>query len=146
MGGAFAAEQLDVADDLQSGLLGPFRGPVRLGMGERHARREDQRREAAPVGVVEIEQHLAEPLGLRFFAGGGRVVPGVQQGAAGDEGMGGGEAGAAEAEQRDRAPLECGDRDHQRTFNVVRPIRARTKATIQKRTTTCGSDQPNCSK
>ncbi len=34
----------------------------------------------------------------------------------------------------------------QRTFSVDRPTSASTKAMIQKRTTICDSDQPNCSK
>ena len=50
-----AAEQLDVADDLDAGGLGADHRPVRRRMGERHARRQHQRREALPVGDVQID-------------------------------------------------------------------------------------------
>ena len=45
--GALAAEQLDVADDLDAGGLGLSDRPVRLGMGERHAGRQHEGREPA---------------------------------------------------------------------------------------------------
>jgi len=48
---------------------------------------------------------------------------------------------------RRHACFEASDRRHRHlNFKVERPISARTKAMIQKRTTTCGSDQPSCSK
>ena len=50
-------------------------------------------------------------------------------------------------EQRDLAAVEAADRNHAHlNFSVERPTIARTKATIQKRMTICGSDQPSCSK
>ena len=53
---ALAAEQFDVADDLDAGRAGPGDAPVRLGMGQRHAGRQDQRRKAGPVGLAQVEQ------------------------------------------------------------------------------------------
>ena len=43
------AEQFDVADDLHAGGAGFLHRPVRLGVCERHAGRQHQRRELAPV-------------------------------------------------------------------------------------------------
>ena len=51
---AFAAEQFDVADDLDSGGLRRLHRPMRLGMGQRHAGRENERIEAAPIRRREI--------------------------------------------------------------------------------------------
>jgi hypothetical protein len=44
-----AAEQFDVADDLDGDGLGEPHGPVRLGVGQRDAGREDERGEARPI-------------------------------------------------------------------------------------------------
>ena len=52
--GALAAEQLDVADDLDAGGLGLGDRPVRRGMRERHARRQHQRRKPRPVRARQI--------------------------------------------------------------------------------------------
>ena len=60
---ALAAEQLDVADDLDAGGFRQPRRPVRLGMGQRHAGREDQRRKARPVRGAKIGG--LDPLPLR---------------------------------------------------------------------------------
>ena len=54
---------------------------------------------------------------------------------------------AAEPENRDVATAKGFDRRHAHlSFKVARPTIASTKATIQKRMTICGSDQPSCSK
>ena len=52
--GPLAAEQLDVADDLDAGSLGLGDGPMRRWMRQRHARRQHQRRKAAPVRTRQI--------------------------------------------------------------------------------------------
>ena len=51
---ALAAEELDVADDLDPRRFCLAHRPMRLGMGERHAGREHQGGEIAPVGASEI--------------------------------------------------------------------------------------------
>ena len=115
-------------------------------MGERHARRENERSEAAPVGGGKIDRREARRDGalarLRV------VVPGRDFGAAGDERAQRRQARAAEAEQRDVADREGSRPASSLTSasSVARPIIASTKAMIQKRMTICGSDQPSCSK
>ena len=54
-GAPLAAEQLGVADDFDARRFRALDGPMRLRMRERHAGREDQRGESAPVGLVEID-------------------------------------------------------------------------------------------
>ncbi len=56
LGAALPAEQLGIADDLDAGCLRAERGPMRLGMGERDARRQDQRGEIAPIGGGEVHR------------------------------------------------------------------------------------------
>src|SRR3954453_1565803 len=56
---ACAAEELDVADDLDLGLASAFYAPVRLGMGQRNAWRQDQRTEIVPVGKLEFAYRQA---------------------------------------------------------------------------------------
>ena len=72
--GALAGEEFDVADDSDAGRLRPFDRPVRLGMGQRHARREHERREAAPVdgGQIDRREALCGGARTRLFV----VVPG----------------------------------------------------------------------
>ncbi len=107
-----AAEQFDIADDLDAGVPGAHHRPRGLRVGERHARREHQRGETFPVGGAEVaDRDLLLP---RRFDRGGAVVPGRDLRLAGDERGGGGDAAAAEAEDRDVLSGEGGDRDHAR--------------------------------
>ncbi len=73
-GTALAAEQLDVADDLDARFPRPHHAPVRLGMGQRHAGREDEaanslqsasRREATCMPAASA---LARPAALSSSA------------------------------------------------------------------------------
>ena len=144
-GGALARVELDVADDGDAGGRSLVDRPMRLGMSERHARRENKCSEAAPVGGGKIDRREARRDGalarLRV------VVPGRDFGAAGNERAERRQARAAEAEQRDAPTAKGLDRRHRHlSFSVARPIIASTKAMIQKRMTICGSDQPSCSK
>jgi hypothetical protein len=109
---SFAAEELDVADDLDARRLGPLHGPVRLRMGERNARREDEAVEFAPGRLAEIDGAYArrDRRGDRVAL----VVPGRHLGAACLERFRRGAAAGAEAEDRDAFSLEAGDRDHLR--------------------------------
>ena len=120
---ALAAEQLDVADDLDACGFRQPRRPVRLGMGQRHAGREDQRRKARPVGgrrsAVSIPCACAFAIAARAVVAGDNPRPAAFQrqrcrepraakpeqrdGAAG-EGRGGGH-GAPSPRSRARAPL-----------------------------------------
>ena len=81
--GPLAAEQLDVADDLDTRGPGLGHRPVRLGMGQRHARRQHQRGKAAPVGVSEVLHAEARRCGRVPALG--RVVGSNDRGAAGDQ-------------------------------------------------------------
>ena len=141
----FAGEKLDIADHLDAGCARALHGPVRLGMGQRHAGRENKRGKVAPVGGVEIDRRKA-----RFAGAGARcfvVIPGGDLHAAGDERAQRRQAGAAETEQRDAPTAKDRDRSHPHlSLRVERPTIASTKAMIQKRMTICGSDQPSCSK
>ncbi len=78
-----AAEQLDIADDLDAGGARAGNRPVRHGMGERHARRQHQRGEALPVGNAQVDDRDAGGArrGNRIFI----VVPGGNRRPAGDE-------------------------------------------------------------
>ena len=70
-----------------------------VGMGQRHAGREHEQPEAAPVGLSEIDQRNSRSRSA--FASGGAVVPGGDFGAAGDQRPRGRQSRAAEAEQGD---------------------------------------------
>ena len=96
---AFAAEQLDVADDFDARLARLEDGPVRRGMRQRNAGRKDERGEGAPVGAGEIldPQSRRARLLPRVLI----VVPDIYARAARDESLRGDEAGAAQAEDRD---------------------------------------------
>ena len=143
---ALAAEQFDVADDFDARRMGLCRassaasGWVSGTPGVRiSAAKADQSRARA-----DRRDGIPPPRALSRAAGESSQAWTCAPPAA--SALRRGEAGAAEAEQGDRLAGKRGDRDHQRTFSVARPIRARTKAMIQNRTTTCGSAQPNCSK
>ncbi len=112
--------------------------PVRLGMGQRHARRQHQRGEAAPVGAPEIDDRDALGRGRRHAVS--RLSSQAATiGAAGGQRRGGAPA-AAEAEDGDLPSSEARGRDQgapHLIFSVERPIRASITATIQKRMTIC---------
>ena len=132
--------------DLDARALRPLDGPMRLGMGQRHAGRRIERVEPAPVGAIANPRHgfpRRAPWRARRLA----IVPGRDLGAAGDKRLRGGEPGAAKTEERHAPAAECADRRHRHlNFSVERPMSASTKAMIQKRITICGSYQPFCSK
>ncbi len=108
--GPLAREQLDVADDLDAGGAGFLHGPVRLGMRERHARRQHERREPAPVGSREILDRYARV--RRSLPAGGTIVCRNDRGAAGHQGAAARHSGHAEPEDRNSSPGEGGDRRH----------------------------------
>ena len=105
-----AAEQLDIADDLDPCGLRLRDAPVRHGMGERHAGREYQRGKARKIRLAQIRDrdalrpHGLDPLGI--------VVESVHPRATGHQRAGGGQPGSAEAEQGDVAPGEDGRGGH----------------------------------
>ncbi len=143
---AFTAEQFDVADHLDGIFLRERDGPMRNRMRQRHAGRQDQCCDLRPIDAVQI--------GGRD-AGGGRlrharrvVVEADDVGAAGKQGAGADQAGAAQPEHGDLFAGKGRDRYHRRylSFRVDSPASASTTETIQKRMTICGSVQPSCSK
>ena len=154
-----AAEQLDVADDLDGHGAGEADRPMRRRMGERNAGRKHQRRDLRPVELAQVGGR--NPRARRVGDAGGTVVPAHHVGAAGEQRAGRDQAGAAEAEHGDFFSRERGDRDHgielvlrdggragevHRNFRVESPASASTTAMIQNRITICGSVQPSCSK
>jgi hypothetical protein len=144
-GGALTRVKFDVADDGDAGRRSLVDRPMRLGMGERHARRENECSKSTPVGCGKIDRR--ETFSDRALARPRVVVPGRDLGAAGNERAQRRQTRAAEAEQRDALSTQSLDRGHRHlSFSVARPIIASTKAMIQKRMTICGSDQPSCSK
>jgi hypothetical protein len=58
-----AGVELDVADDLDARFPGLAHHPMRLGVGERHPRRQHEGGEAAPVGGREILHRNPAPRG-----------------------------------------------------------------------------------
>ena len=142
---AFAREELDIADDRNPRCIRKVDRPMRGRVGQRHARREHEQLEAAPIGPREIDQRKA--CGGSAFSGGGAVVPSRHLGAARNQRPRGRQSRAAETEEGDALTAHGLDRRHAHlSFNEARPIIARTKAMIQNRMTICGSDQPSCSK
>ena len=99
-----AAEQLDVADHLDRGVAREADGPVRRRMGERHAGREHQRGDPAPVDAAQIGDRNAG--GARLLDARLGVVERHHIGAAGQQRARAREPGRAEAEQRDLLPGE----------------------------------------
>ncbi len=94
-----AHEQLQVADDLDAGELGGAHRPMRRRVRQRHAGRQHQGIEDRPVGFLEVNG-LQTRLGRRLHTG-GAVVAGHDLGPAGDERLGGGDAGRAQPKHRD---------------------------------------------
>ena len=138
-----AAEQLDVADHLHRRVARQAHGPVRRRMGERHAGREHQRGNPAPVDVAQIrDRNAGRPRLLDARLG---VVERHDIRAAGEQRARARDPRGAEAEQRDLLAGECRDRDH-RSFKVASPTSASPIEMIQNRITICGSVQPFCSK
>ncbi len=142
---ALAHKEFDIADDGNPGFVRKVDGPMRRRMGQRHARREDEHPEAAPVGLSEIDKFYAR--GGCALASRRAVIPGRHLGAAGDKRPRRRQPRAAEAEERDALSAQGLDGRHRHlSFSEARPTIASTKAMIQKRMTICGSDQPSCSK
>ena len=107
---ALAREQLDVADDLDAGAARQLDRPVRLRMRQRHAGRQHQRGEAAPVALAKIADGDALLLGPGDAVG--IVVPGQHVGAAFDQRVRGRQPGPAEPEEGDLLAVERACRDH----------------------------------
>src|ERR1700761_8925331 len=143
--GPLAHEKFDVADDLDTRRLRLDDDPVRIGMCQRHAGREHKRIEAGHIGRHKVFE--LETGGARLFAAGAMIVPYADIRSASDKRLRADKAGSTETEDSDAFAGKVGYwRHYYRNFNVESPMRARTKAMIQNRTTTCGSDQPSCSK
>jgi hypothetical protein len=107
-----AAEQLDVADDLEAGRLRPLHCPMRDGVGQRHAGRQNQRGEGRPVGLAQVRG--VDALGGRPGHAVGIVVAGNHGRTAGLQAEGGGETRAPQTKQGDGSAGKGGDRNHQR--------------------------------
>ncbi len=103
---ALAHEELDIADDIDTGGMRKIDRPVRLRMGQRHAGRQH---ESAANALQSMPCRSAGPDALRRGLGDavGIVVPGGDIGAAGDQRPGGGKPGTAEPEERDLLVLEA---------------------------------------
>ena len=86
------------------GRVRELHGPMRRRMGQRHAGRENEHAEAAPVGGGEIDERDARGGGA--LARRRVVVPGGDLGAAGDERARGRQPGAAEAEHATLRPCK----------------------------------------
>lgn len=117
------AEQLDVADHLDTGLARLQHAPVRHRMGQRHAGRQHQRCEIVPGDVAQIG---GDEAGLRRLGDIlGIVVGGDHFGAAGLQRVAGSEPRAAEAEHRDRLAGKGCNRDHRDTVSAASAWRGR---------------------
>lgn len=149
-GGDRPGEKLDIADDLDTGGAGAFDDRVGARMGQGNTRREHEGRELTKIDGAKISQ--GEALGGRDSAALGVIIPDPDPRAARRQGPRRRQPAAAKAEDRHRLASEDRDGDHLRrtlpylSFKVARPTIASITATIQKRMTTVGSDQPIFSK
>ncbi len=124
---------------LAAGIAGALRDRVAV---ERQAGRDDQGVELGEVGAIQVGQLGAfGQLRARFFA----CIPRRDLRPAGPQRGDRRQPGARQAVDRIMLAGPGGRRDH-RSFSVLSPASASTKATIQKRMTTVGSDHPLCSK
>ena len=112
----FAAEQFDVADHFDAGLSRKRDDPMRCGMGQRHAGREHQACDFAPVGVVQIGGGNSGRIGFRHACR--IVVEGDDVGAAGEQRARARQSRAAEAENRDLFAGKGRDRDHDAATSI----------------------------
>ena len=159
------SEQFDVADDRHASDLRPHRDGMPI---ERHARRHDDAVKAGQVDLHRIADFqnsvrfersretllratvsrlrsrrtakVNRSLARRFL-----TIPGHNPRAAGQQRFDRGKAGPRQPQHGIGLARKDIRNDH-RSFNVARPASASTKAMIQKRITTVGSAQPNCSK
>ena len=140
---ALAAEQLDIADHFHGRVARKPDGPMRRRMRERHAGREHQRGDPAPVDVAQVrDRNPGRPRLLDARLG---IVERDDIRAAGQQRARARKPRGAETEQCDLFSRECRDRDH-RSFRVESPTSASPIEMIQNRITICGSVQPFCSK
>ena len=102
--------------------------------------------ESYPVEIGRHEVFELEAERGSLLAAGTMIVPDDDIGTAGGERLRAHKAGGSKTEDGDTLAGERGNGRHYLSFRVDRPTRASTKAMIQNRTTTCGSDQPSCSK
>ena len=138
-----AAEQLDVADHLDRRVARKPDRPVRRRMRERHAGREHQRGDPAPVDMAQVGDRNAG--GARLLDRLLVVVERDHVGAAGEQRARAREPEAPRPNSASFLPAKRRDRDH-RSFRVERPTSASRIEMIQNRITICGSVQPFCSK
>ena len=124
-----AAEQFDIADHLDAGLLRQRHRPVRFRMRERNAGRQHQRRDLRPIDLPQIGGGNAG--GVRFGDARGIVIEGDDVGAAGEQRAGARKPRAAQPEHRDLLAGKTRDRDHEGATSVsgstVPPARARPR-------------------
>ncbi len=105
-----AHEKLHVADNLDAARAGKIHRPVRFGMRQRHARRQNEGRPRRPVDAVQVSGHDSC---CRGFCHAVRVVvPGDDFGTTGHERACGRQARATETEERNLLPRKRRNRDH----------------------------------
>ena len=132
---ALAAEQLDVANNLDICRFGLFNSPVRLRVGQRHTGGEHKSGKAVPVRLRQISNMHTGRCG--FFPRGGGVIPCKNTGTTGLKRLCRHKPRTAKAEKSDRFARKHRDRGHiHLSFSEARPNSASTTETIQKRTTT----------
>ena len=107
---ALTCEEFDVADDFHARAACQFHRPMRLGMRQRHARRQHEARKPAPVGRPQVARRNARGGGpVHAFR---IVVPGEYLGSAFDQGVAGGNPRAAKPEERDLFSGKSARGDH----------------------------------
>src|SRR5579871_5737039 len=94
--GALAHEKLDIADDLDACRLRLNDDPMRIGMCQRHARREHKGIEAGHIGRYKVFK--LETGSGRLFAAGAMIVPHDDIRTASDKRLRTDEAGSTETE------------------------------------------------
>jgi hypothetical protein len=107
---ALTAEQLDVADHFDAGLLRELYAPVRRGVRQRNARRQNKCHEFRPIGAAQIGGDNARGPRLRYAL---RIVVGGDDiGAAGHQRFRARKPGTAETKYRDLFAGKGRDRNH----------------------------------
>ena len=121
-GGQRPREQLHIADDRHARLMSALDAPVRLGMGQRRARRQHQGGEPRPVGAGQILDREAFRLGLHPTRD--AVVPQHGDGPARLQRARRRDPRPPQAEDRNATPLEAGNGDHRINAASAWPDRA----------------------
>ena len=145
IGASLTAKQLDVADDLDGGIVRETHRPVRRRVSERHARGKHQCGNLRPVDLPQIGGRDAGAVRLATVSASSSQPTTSAPPASSALALARPEPPRPNMASFFPAKMVTGIMLH-RSLSVDSPASASTTATIQKRITICGSVQPSCSK